>query len=422
MKIKSLNARQIFDSKNDPTLSVKVELDDGTTAVADVPAGASTGRNEAQEKRDSDGKGVSQAIENVNIKIAAALENQPADNQALIDKIMLEIDGTPNKAKIGANAMIGVSLAVCRAAAKAKKLELFQYLGSLFKQENFDLPQPLMLLIEGGRHGHWATNIQEYFVIPQKESFASFKAAFEAGKEVFYALELILKEKGYATNLGFEGGYCPQLKSDKEALELITQAIKRTGFNLGKDLILGLDCAASEFWEQGTYLLKNQGNFRLTSSEWSKILESWLDAYPLYLLEDPFAEEDWESWQTFFKTIKKIEQKKTAGQKIEIVADDLTVTKVARIEKAAALEACNAVIIKPNQVGTLTETLEAIKAVKLAGWQAVVSHRGGETNDDFIADLCVGTGCTQGKFGGPSKPERLVKYNRLITIEELLKG
>jgi enolase len=280
MKIRSLSASQIFDSKKEPTLSVKVELDDGTTAVADVPAGASTGSHEAQEKRDPDGKGVSQAIENVNVKIAAALENQPADNQALIDKIMLEIDGTPNKARLGANAILGVSLAVCRAAAKAKKLELYQYLGSLFKQENFDLPQPLMLLIEGGKHGRWVTNIQEYFVMPQKESFGSFKAAFEAGREVFYALELILKEKGYVTNLGLEGGYCPQLKSDKEALELITQAIKRTGFNLGKDLILGIDCAASEFWEQGNYLLKNQGNFKLTSSEWSKILESWLEAYP----------------------------------------------------------------------------------------------------------------------------------------------
>jgi len=415
MKIRTISAKEISGSKGEPTLEVKAVLDDGTTATAGVPSGASTGKFEALELRDPDGRGVKQTAANVNEKIKALLVGRAAENQTEIDRLMIEADGTENKANLGANALVGVSMAVCRAAAKARKIELYEYLGELSGSQDFKVPQPLMLMLEGGKHGDWATDIQEYFVIPQKGRFKTFQTMFEAGYEVFLALQLVLKERGLAADLGLEGGYRPKLKSNQEGFEVICQAVKHSGFVLGRDFVLGADCAASEFFDGSFYQLKSQGLFKLTASEWTEILQNWLKQYPLTLLEDPLAEDDWQNWQEFFKAIKK-----TDNKGIEIVGDDLTVTNVRRIKKARDWRACNAVIIKPNQVGTLTETLAAIKAVQTAGWQAVVSHRSGETRDDFIADLCVGTGCRQCKLGGPTKPERLAKYNRLIGIEKKL--
>jgi enolase len=430
MKIKSINAEQILDSNGKPTLEVEVVLADGTRAKAGVPAGASTGKTEAVDLRDNDpqkfgGKGVTKAIGNVNTKIASLLVGQEVEDQQRIDQLMIEVDGTDNKSVLGGNAIVGVSMAVARAAARAGKIELYKYFGQLSGNKNFSLPQPLILVLEGGKHGDWATDIQEYFVIPQKELFTSFNQMFEVGKKIFLELEKVLQGKNYDTSFGFEGAYHPkQLKSNEEAIQLIVQAVEQAGFQLPQQFVLGIDAAASEFYTEspegaydfaptksGKYILKSEGNLALSAQEWLQKLEGWIGKYPIWSVEDGFDQEDWSSWAQFNQKY---------GDRIQIVGDDLLTTNIKRIQKAIDQKAVNAVLIKINQIGTVTETLEAINLAKSADFATIVSHRGGETMDDFIADLCVGVGCPQCKFGGPTKQERVVKYNRLLKIEEQL--
>lgn len=418
MKIKNLYAREILDSKGHPTVEAEVVLEDGTMALGQVPSGASTGMTEAVELRDGDlaryqGKGVLKAIENVKGPIKKALLNQDAYNQQKIDQIMIEADGTENKSKFGANAVIGVSMAICRAAARSQKIPLYQYFGQLSGNSNFVLPQPQILVLEGGKHGNWSTDIQEYFVIPKKEAFPLFRERLRVGAEVFHSLEKILKEKNYATGVGYEGAFCPQqIKSNEQAFQLMVEAVEKAGYRLGEQVVLGLDAASSEFYHNGQYILKSEGGLKLSSRQWTEKVISWSKKYPIWSMEDMHAEEDWDEWVYFTSQV---------GDHIQIVGDDNLTTNVQRIQKAIDLKALNSVLIKLNQIGTVTETLEAVKLSDSAGFATVVSHRGGETNDDMIADLVVGATSWQSKFGGPDRGERLAKYNRLLRIEEQLK-
>lgn len=417
MKIKSLTAREILDSNGRPTIEAQVGLEDGTVALGQVPSGSSVGTTEAVELRDGDGKryfgkGVLKAIENIKGPIRAALLGQEANDQKTIDQIMISLDGTENKANLGGNATVGVSMAVCRAAARSKKLALYEYLGKLAENQIFNPPQPLILVMEGGKHGDWATDIQEYFVVPNKERFPTFAERLRAGAEIFHALELILQSRGYSTGIGYEGAFCPKgIKSNEEAFQLIIQATEKAGYSLPGDLFLGFDAAASEFFESDKYKLKRELGVAVSSSEWLDRLLVWSKKYPVRLMEDPFDEEDWGSWSSFLAQ---------AGNEVQIVGDDLVTTNNNRIQKAIERKAINSLIIKPNQIGTISETLEAMKLAQSAGLKPVVSHRGGEPNDDFIADFVVGTGAGQCKFGGPSRGERVAKYNRLLRIEERL--
>lgn len=416
-KIKSIHAREILDSKGHPTVEVEVSLEDGTVALAGVPSGASTGTTEAVELRDKDpkryrGKGVLRAVNNVNTKIAKVLIGKDPCNQKLIDRLMIELDGTENKANLGGNAIVGVSMAVCRAAAHSQKIPLFKYFGQLLGNESFVLPQPQILILEGGKHGNWSTDIQEYFVIPKKEVFTTFSERLRVGAEIFHSLEKILKDKGFGTGVGYEGAFCPkEISSNEEAFGLIIEATGRAGYKLPDEVVLGVDAASSEFFKDGKYILKSEGGLKLTPREWTRKIIEWTKKYPIWSMEDMHAEEDWDEWISFTSKL---------GNKIQIVGDDLLTTNVRRIQKAIDLKAVNSVLIKLNQIGTVTETLEAIKLSDQAGFTTVISHRGGETNDDMIADLVVGTTSWQSKFGGPDRGERLAKYNRLLRIEEEL--
>jgi len=416
MKITNVFGREILDSKGQPTVEAEVTLENDIKALGGVPSGASTGAAEALELRDNDktrydGKGVLKTCANINGPIKEALVGQDAYDQQKIDQIMIDLDGTENKSKLGGNATTGVSMAVCRSAARSQKIPLYQYFGQLTGNTKFELPQPLILILEGGEHGNWSTDCQEYFVIPKKEAFATFKDRLRVGTEIFQTMAKILDEKSYAVGVGFEGAFMPkEIKSNEEAFELMIQATEKAGYKMGEQIILGIDAAASEFYENGQYILKSE-NLSLSRDEWLAKVISWTKKYPIWSLEDMFAEEDWESWTEFTKQV---------GQQCQIIGDDLLVTNVKRIQKAIDLKACNSAIIKPNQIGTVTETLAAIKLANSAGFITVISHRGGETNDDLIADLCVGTGSWQSKFGGPVRGERVAKYNRLLRIEEKL--
>lgn len=414
MKIKKVEAYEILDSRGKPTVKCRVVLADGSVGEAAVPSGASTGKYEALELRDGDpkrflGKGVLKAVENVNKVIGPKLVDLRADEQEKIDKLMIDWDGTENKSKLGANAIVAVSMAVCIAAAKSQKKELYQYFGELQGNSVFELPQPQILLLEGGKHGNWSTDCQEYFVIPKREKFPNFAEMLRAGAEMFQVLGKILDSKGYATGVGFEGGYMPkEIKSNEEALELILQAIEKAGYKPREEIVLGIDAASSEFYKEGQYVLKSEDNLKLTSRQWTEKIISWIQKYPIWSMEDMYAEEDWDEWVYFISQV---------GDKIQVIGDDLLTTNIKRIQKAIDLKAVNSVLIKLNQIGTLTETIEAIKLSDRAGFTTVISHRGGETNDDMIADLVVGTTSWQCKFGGPDRGERVVKYNRLIEIE-----
>jgi enolase len=419
MKIVDLHAREVLDSKGHPTVEAEVTLADGTKVLGQVPSGASTGATEAVELRDDDpqrysGKGVLKAVANIKGPIKDLLLGRDAYDQENVDRLMIEADGTANKAKLGANAIVGVSIAVCRAAARSQQLPLYRYLGRLSGNKEFTLPRPQILLLEGGKHGGWATDVQEFFVIPRREAFPLFAERLRAGAEIFHALEKILADRGYATGVGYEGAFCPaQIESNEAAFQLMVEAVQKAGYRLPDQVVLGFDAAASEFFQDGRYVLRSEGGEKLSPREWSDKIIAWTKKYPIWSIEDGHDEEDWEEWVYLTSRV---------GETIQIVGDDLLTTNVERIQKAIDLRAVTSVLIKPNQIGSVSETIEAIRLADSAAFTTVVSQRGGETNDDFIADLVVGSTSWQSKFGGPDRGERLAKYNRLLRIEEKLTG
>jgi enolase len=407
-KIACIHALEILDSRGNPTVRVRVGLDDGTVGVASVPSGASTGENEAVELRDGDksrygGKGVKKAVANVVDKIAPALIGCDPRRQGAIDAKMIELDGTPNKAALGANAILGVSMAVARAAAESAKLPLYAYLGGPGATR---LPTPMMNIINGGKHAENSVDFQEFMAMPI--GAPTFAEALRYGAETFHALAKILKSKGYATSVGDEGGFAPNLKSNEEACEVIVQAIEAAGYKPGKDVAIALDPAASSFYAKGGYDLAKSKSGRKTSDEMVALYGKWIDAYPIVSIEDGLDENDWAGFA---------HQTKAQGGRIQIVGDDVFVTNPKFIARGIKEKAANAVLIKLNQIGTVTETMQAIALCRKAGWGYVVSHRSGETEDAFLADFTVAMGGGQIKTGSASRSERIAKYNRLIEIE-----
>jgi enolase len=407
-KITSVQALEILDSRGNPTVRVLVCLDNGVTASASVPSGASTGENEAIELRDGDkkrygGKGVLKAVANVNNVIAPAICGMNPDHQAEIDHLMIELDGTPNKAKLGANAILGASMAVARAAATDAGLPLYVYLGGTGA---FRLPVPMMNILNGGKHADNSVDFQEFMVMPV--GAPNFAEALRHGAETFHALKGILHKNGYATSVGDEGGFAPNLKSNDEACEVIVEAIKAAGYKPGKDVAIALDPAASSFYEDGAYNLAKSGQGRKNSSELTALYQAWIDKYPIISIEDGLAENDWEGFRAHTAAL---------GGRVQIVGDDLYVTNTKFIERGIAEKSTNAVLIKLNQIGTVTETIESIHMCRQAGWGFVISHRSGETEDAFIADFSVAMGGGQIKTGSACRSERIAKYNRLIEIE-----
>jgi enolase len=410
--IEALHGREILDSRGNPTLEVEVLLDGGSSGRFGVPSGASTGTREALELRDGDkkrygGKGVLKAVAHVNGEIAEELTGADARDQALIDRIMIELDGTPNKGRLGANAMLGVSLAVARAAAEAAGLPLYRYVGG---SGATTLPVPLMNVINGGAHADNLLDPQEFMVCPV--GFPSFAEALRAGAEVFHTLKGILKKKGLSTGVGDEGGFAPDIASSKEAIELLLTAIESAGHKPGRDIVIALDPAASEFYEGGKYVLK--GEKKTLSSD--GMIRYWADlvaAYPIASIEDGLAEGDWKGWQALTKEL---------GKKILLVGDDVFVTNPEILARGIADGVGNALLVKLNQIGTLTETLDAVRMAQTSGYRTIVSHRSGETPDDTIADLAVAVNSGLIKTGSACRGERLAKYNRLLAIEDELEG
>ncbi len=411
MKIKTITCRQVLDSRRRPTLKTTVSLEDKSIGSFSVPSGASTGIHEAVELRDSNSQGIRQAIANTKGPIRNLLIGQNAYNQEKVDQLMIDLDGTKNKSKLGGNAIIGVSGAVCRAAAKSQKMPLFKYLGKLSGNNHFVLPTPLILMIEGGKHGDWITDIQEYMIIPQKNKFPKFTQRLEAGNKIYRQLKKILEKKGFSAKLGFEGAFMPpKISSNEQAFQLIVEAVKKAGYQLKNEVNLAIDAAASEFYHHHKYHLKSE-KIKLNPKKWRDTIINWTKKYPLKSVEDPCGQENWTEWARLISIL---------GKNTRIVGDDLTTTNAERIRKAHQEKAINAVIIKPNQIGTISETIKAINLAHSYKFITIVSHRSGETNDDFIADLAVGAGCPQVKFGAPSQKERLAKYNRLLQIEKEL--
>ena len=409
--IKSVHAREILDSRGNPTVEVEVWLEGGAYGRAAVPSGASRGTHEALELRDGDkdrynGKGVLQAVHHVSNEIAKAVIGLNALHQSEIDRGMLKLDGTSNKGKLGANATLGVSLAVARAAANAVGLPLYRYLGGVAARI---LPVPMFNILNGGVHANWqGTDLQEVMIAPV--GAPTFREALRWGSEVYQTLKSVLKETGFSTGVGDEGGFSPSLKKNSDAVELILKAIERAGYRPGEQIALALDPASSSFYEDGYYQLRTEGR-RVTSDEIVEMYSNWIKNYPIILLEDGLAEDDWAGWKLLNQTL---------GQKIELVGDDLFVTNVNRIERGITENVANAVLIKLNQIGTLTETVAAIEMARKAGWGAMVSHRSGETVDSFIADFTVAMGTGHLKTGAPCRGERVEKYNQLLRIEEEL--
>ncbi|MBE0415126.1 MAG: phosphopyruvate hydratase [Dehalococcoidia bacterium] len=409
--IESIRAREIFDSRGNPTVEVEVRLSDGSVGRASVPSGASTGAHEALELRDGDkgrfgGKGVLKAVENVEKQIAPAIIGMSALEQAAIDERVIELDGTPNKSRLGANAILGVSLAVAHAGANFNEVSLYRYLAGL-NPANI-LPVPMMNILNGGRHAADATDFQEFMVLPLGAS--SFAHAFQMGAEVYQALKRVLKGKGLNTNVGDEGGFAPSLSSNKDAVELVLAAIESAGYKPGTDCFIALDPAASEFFEDGKYVLAREGA-TLSSAEMVDYYVKLVSSYPIISIEDGVAEDDWDGWRLLMDKV---------GRRVQVVGDDLYVTSAERLARGIEKGASNSILIKPNQVGTLTETIAAIDMAQRAGWTAIVSHRSGETEDTTIADLAVGRNTGFIKAGAPCRSERVAKYNRLLRIEEEL--
>ncbi len=410
-RIDNVCAREILDSRGDPTVEVEIGLECGTRGRAAVPSGASTGVHEARELRDGDkrrygGKGVAQAVEHVKRDIAPAIRGTDSLDQAGIDQAMLDLDGTPNKGRLGANAILGVSLAVARAAATAAGVPLYRYLGG---ESATLLPVPMFNILNGGVHANWqGTDLQEFMIAPV--GAPSFREALRWGSETYHALKAVLKDRGYSTGVGDEGGFAPALKANAEAVEVILTAIERAGYQPGEQIVIALDPASSGFFEEGLYHLQTEGR-KVTSAEMVEMYDNWTRRYPIVVLEDGLAEDDWVGWRLLNQTI---------GDRIELVGDDLFVTNVQRLARGIAENVANAVLIKLNQIGTLTETIAAIEMARKAGWGAMVSHRSGETVDSFIADFTVAMGTGHLKTGAPCRGERVEKYNQLMRIEEEL--
>ena len=406
--IEAIGAREILDSRGNPTVEVEVQLEDGTQARAAVPSGASTGAFEAAELRDGDknrylGKGVLTAIRYVNEEIAPAIEGLDSQDQRLIDAEMIELDGTPNKSRLGANAILGVSLAVSKASAESSNLSFFRYVGG---PNAHVLPVPMMNILNGGAHADTNVDIQEFMIAPIGAE--TFRESLRWGAEIYHALKAVLKKRGLATSVGDEGGFAPNLDSNRAALDLILEAITAAGFKPGKDIALAMDVAATEFHEGGKY--KFEGSLR-SSDEMIAYYAELVNSYPIVSIEDPLNEEDWAGWKSMTSSL---------GSKIQIVGDDLFVTNPVRLAKGIETDTANALLVKVNQIGTLTETLDAVDLAHRANYRSMMSHRSGETEDTTIADLAVATNCGQIKTGAPSRTERVAKYNQLLRIEEEL--
>lgn len=411
--IQSITARQVLDSRGNPTVEVDVRLEDGSLGRAAVPSGASTGIHEALELRDGDktrfvGRGVSKAVSNVNTLIAPALAGTDASDQAALDAQLLELDGTPNKSRLGANAILGVSLAAAKAAAAALGIPLYQHLGG--EGANL-LPVPMLNILNGGAHTAWqSTDVQEFMVMPL--AAPTFSEGLRWGVEVYHALKAVLKENRYLTLVGDEGGYAPAITANAEAVELILAAIEKAGYTPGEQISIALDPAASEFYDpdSGDYHLRREGK-RLTSEQMVAFWKTWVQDYPIVSIEDGLTQDDWQGWQLLTREI---------GDTTQLVGDDLLVTNPERVRRAIEEKACNALLVKVNQIGTLTETIEAVKLSQAAGWGTVASHRSGETEDATIADLAVALNMGQIKTGAPARSDRTAKYNQLLRIEEQL--
>jgi len=408
--INKVKAREILDSRGNPTGEVEVELTDGTMGQAAVPSGASTGKHEAVELRDGDasrfnGKGVLKAVTNVNEHIAPAVLGMPAIEQTAIDQKLIELDGTDNKSRLGANAILGVSLAVAKAAANLSSMPLYRYLGDL---AIYNLPVPLMNILNGGKHAANSTDFQEFMVVPIGAN--SFRHALQMGTEIYHSLKKVLQNRSFDTNVGDEGGFAPPLPSNAEAVEAVVAAIERAGYQPGKDCFIALDPAASEFYTNNNYVLGKEGA-TLSSQEMVNYYVKWVSRYPIISIEDGMAEDDWDGWRLLNEKL---------GGKIQLVGDDLYATNINRLSRGIKLKTSNSILIKPNQIGTLTETIAAVKMAQQVGWTAVISHRSGETEDTTIADLAVGLNTGMIKTGAPCRSERTAKYNRLLRIEDEL--
>ncbi len=413
MIIETIRAREILDSRGNPTIEVDVLLDDGTLGRAAVPSGASTGTHEAVELRDGDagrygGKGVLTAVANVNERIAPALMGAPAADQCGLDRMLIELDGTPNKAQLGANAILGVSLAVARAAAAAHELPLFQYIGGVSART---LPVPMMNILNGGQHADNNVDIQEFMVVPVGAE--TFREALRMGVETFHTLRAVLREKGLNTSVGDEGGFAPNLGSHAEALEMIVQAIERAGYRPGEDLAIALDPAASEFCKDGVYVMEAEQPPHKSAAELIAFFEAMAGQYPIISIEDGLAEDDWEGWSLCTEKL---------GGRMQLVGDDLFVTNSERLARGIKEGIANSILIKVNQIGTLSETLATVEMARAAGYTIVISHRSGETEDTTIADIAVATNAGQIKTGSGSRSDRMAKYNQLLRIEEELGG
>ncbi|MBW7958753.1 MAG: phosphopyruvate hydratase [Anaerolineae bacterium] len=406
--IESVQAREVLDSRGNPTVEVEVTLFEGVMGRAMVPSGASTGVHEAWEKRDGDkkrygGKGVLQAVDAVNDEIAELLVGWPVTDQAGIDLAMIELDGTENKQRLGANALLGVSLAVAHAAAASQDMPLYRYVGGVGGRT---LPVPMMNIMNGGKHAAGATDMQEFMVMPV--GAPTYRDGLRWGVEIYHSLKKVLSKKGYGTTVGDEGGFAPRVSANSEALDLILEAIKEAGYVAGEQIMLAMDPAASEFYEDGKYHLKVEGK-TLTGREMVDFWESWVDKYPIISIEDGLHEDDWDNWALMVERL---------GDRLQIVGDDLLVTNVKRIEMALDRKAANSLLCKVNQIGTLTEAIESVNLVQHHGWTAVVSHRSGETEDSTIADLVVALNAGQIKTGAPARSDRVSKYNQLLRIED----
>jgi enolase len=408
-EIMQIIAREILDSRGNPTVEVEVFLEDGSIGRADVPSGASTGVHEAHELRDGGdrylGKGVRQAVAFVNDEIDEALVGYEADDQRLIDEKLIELDGTPNKSHFGANAILGVSLAVAKAAAESAGLHLFRYVGG---PNGHVLPVPMMNILNGGAHADSGVDVQEFMIAPI--GAATFSEALRTGAEVYHSLKKVIKDKGLSTGLGDEGGFAPSVGSTREALDLIDEAVTAAGYTLGKDVALALDVAASEFYEDGVY---NFEGGKHSAAEMAQVSKELVDEYALVSIEDPLNEDDWEGWATLTAEI---------GDKVQLVGDDLFVTNPERLQEGIDKHVANALLVKVNQIGTLTETLDAVALAHNNGYRSMMSHRSGETEDTTIADLAVALNCGQIKTGAPARSERVAKYNQLLRIESYLEG
>ena len=401
--------REILDSRGNPTVECDVLLESGVMGRAAVPSGASTGSREAIELRDGDkkrylGKGVLKAVEHINTEISEAVLGLDASEQAFLDKTLIDLDGTENKSRLGANAMLAVSMAVARAAAEESGLPLYRYFGGM---NGCQLPVPMMNVINGGAHANNNLDLQEFMIIPV--GAPSFREALRQGAEVFHALKKIIHDLGLSVAVGDEGGFAPNVDNHEAAIQLILQAIQDAGYTAGQDIVLGLDCASSEFYKDGQYVLEGEGGVKLSAAQWVDMLATWVDKYPIISIEDGMAEGDWDGWKLLTERL---------GQKVQLVGDDLFVTNTKILKEGIDKHIGNSILIKINQIGTLTETFQAIEMAKRAGYTAVISHRSGETEDSTIADIAVGLNAGQIKTGSLSRSDRMAKYNQLLRIEE----